>query len=85
MSVMPALCSVTAVVSMIENAIAFENVMPSHVSILMRRRWSRAPFAESRSGSSPAVARCSSTSCDACQKNRYGLIVVPSTATSSIR
>ena len=38
MSVMPALCSVTAVVSMIENAIRFENVMPSQVSILIRRR-----------------------------------------------
>jgi len=28
---------------------------------------------------------CSSTSCDACQKNRYGLIVVPNTAINAVK
>jgi hypothetical protein len=33
----------------------------------------------------PAPSFVSSTSCPACQKNRYGLIVVPITATIAIR
>src|ERR1700730_14698603 len=36
-------------------------------------------------GRAPAPSLVSSTSCPACQKNRYGLIVMPITATTAIR
>ena len=52
--------------------------MPTMVSILMRRRWWRTSAAVC---GSVAPSRMSSISCAACQKNRYGLIVVPNTAT----
>ena len=56
--------------------------MPTTVSCLIRDRCSLAYALWWRSAAPRAGAALSSTSCDACQKNRYGLIVVPSTATT---
>ena len=36
------------------------------------------------SADSAGLARCSSTSSEACQKNRYGLMVVPKIATMAV-
>jgi hypothetical protein len=67
MSSTPAWCSVIAVLRMMKNAMAFENVMPTTVSILMRRRCRRTLDAgggaaiaatppRARSATSPAAA-----------------------------
>ena len=45
----------------------------------------RAPSGACASAPAAGSALRSSTSCDACQKNRYGLIVVPKTATITVR
>ena len=83
MWVTPAACSVAAVVRMMQSAIS---VREDHADIRVEldaaqvlARLLAAPRAAARG---PASARCSSTSCEACQKKRYGLMVVPSTATS---
>src|SRR6266478_2044981 len=47
--------------------------------------WVRAWLGACLRASSPGLHATSSTSCDACQKNRYGLMVVPSTAMSAVR
>jgi len=73
------------VVSMMKNATRFENVIPMYVSILMRWRWALGLLGRLEQRLLAFAARCSSTSCEACQKNRYGLIVVPNTATSVSR
>ena len=64
-----------------QNAEASEYSMPVHVSHLMRRNSLAAAGASSTSAGDSGAARISSTSSDACQKNRYGLIVVPNTPT----
>jgi hypothetical protein len=81
MWVWPARCSVAAVARMMKYITMFENTMPVLTST-----------AASCSSSSLAPRRCltvtrptvisSSTSWLACQKNRYGEIVVPSSATN---
>ena len=77
----PCACSVAAVASMIASAIRFENAMPNRVSKRIRRYCRRAALGTSLSGRWRVVAT-SSASCELCQKNRYGLMVVPNTATT---
>jgi hypothetical protein len=55
--------------------------MPLHVSYAIRRNSLGAAALSLSSGDAPGIARMSSTSSDACQKKRYGLMVVPKTAT----
>ena len=81
----PSACSVAAVVAMIASATRLETAMPIRVSARMRSiaeaPWRGALRSACRSG----CARMSSHSCAACQKNKYGLIVVPSTATTVVQ
>ncbi len=70
---------------MIDSAIRLENAMPITVSMRMRRNSPSASLSLLTSGSLSSSMRCSSASCDACQKNRYGEIVVPRIATSVVR
>src|SRR5579883_2982108 len=82
---MPAVCSVAPVVVMIANATRLENAIPMDVSTRIRCS-ADGPCRGSRtSGSRSGTALISSTSCDACQKNRYGLIVVPRIATTVVQ
>ena len=85
-SVMPWTWSVAAAVTMMKKVMTFEKVMPKMVSRRMRlispmETW----------GIPTPIARIlpssisSSTSSSACQKNRYGEMVVPSSATMFIR
>jgi len=53
---------------MMKNATRLENAMPITVSVRMREKLRGAWLGARLSGRSPVVARCSSTSCDACQK-----------------
>ena len=77
---MPWRCSVNAVVTMMKNITMFEKNVPATTSSL--RVMSSRSVAPRRA---IVVVRpmnfSSSTSCDACQKKRYGLIVVPRMAT----
>ena len=57
--------------------------MPLQVSHAMRRSSPGAAAGSRSSGSASGCASRSSTSWDACQKNRYGLIVVPNTPTTT--
>jgi hypothetical protein len=65
MSVTPTACSVAAVLRMMKKAIRFENVIPTIVSTLMRRRWRRRSL-----GECGGLSLVSSISCAACQKKR---------------
>src|SRR5271165_4640105 len=85
MSVIPAACNVAAVVKIMNNETAFENPIPTTVSTLMRSNCFRACHGAHFTGCSLRLSRTSSASSDACQKNRYGLMVVPSTATSAVK
>src|SRR5260370_14376173 len=78
-------CKVAAVVRIMKNATMLENAMPTRVSNAMRRNCSEAWDGFLRSGDSCLLMGTSSTSCDVCQKNKYGLMVVPSTAIKAIR
>src|SRR3982074_3778539 len=51
----------------------------------MRCRCGAAPSGACASAPAAGSALSSSTSCDACQKKRYGLMVVPKTATTTVR
>lgn len=55
--------------------------MPIVVSTPMRRKALDACFGARRNGLRRLLEAISSTSCAACQQNRYGLMVVPSRAT----
>ena len=55
--------------------------MPTVVSMPIRRSALGAWLGALRSGWRRSLASISSTSCAACQQNRYGLMVVPSRAT----
>ncbi len=70
---------VDAVVRMMKNMIAFEANMPAITSLRAAR--SSAAVAPCRCRRLRPIARSSSTSCAACQKNKYGEIVVPKIAT----
>ena len=75
MSWRPARNSVEAVARMMKNCTTLENVMPAMTS--SRASASSASVAPRRR----PIAFSASTSCDACQKNKYGEIVVPRIAT----
>src|SRR5215471_3158183 len=79
---MPCEWKTTAAVNNMKNATAFETAMPNHVSVSMRLSCSSLCSGANLSGISPGSSLCSSTSSDACQKNRYGLIGVPKIATT---
>ena len=57
--------------------------MPLHVSQRMRRSSAGADGRSRKSGAAPGRLCISSTSSEACQKKRYGLMVVPKTATTT--
>ena len=57
--------------------------MPLQVSHRMRRSLHAGRPPSLTSGATPVPARMSSTSWEACQKKRYGLIVVPKTPTTT--
>ena len=59
--------------------------MPITVSSLIRNRCSRVNSGLFTTSSESAFLWRISASCAACQKNRYGLMVVPSTATTIIQ
>src|SRR5213592_2146659 len=81
MSFRPARKSVAAVARMMKYITTFEKAMPVKTSWrASRSSWSLAPR-RSATVRRP-LARSSSTSCEACQKNRYGEIVVPRMPTS---
>ena len=83
MVVTPRWLRVTAVATTMHSATAFENSIPTNVSSLIRDRCRLAVIKEPEKDAS-GRRRLSSASCEACQKNRYGLIVVPSTATTML-
>ena len=87
MSVMPARAASTAVVSMMKNAISVrERSCRPGVDLDARRCCARTCSARSRSGSSPRRARAAPRlPATPARRTGTGLIVVPSTATSSIR
>ncbi len=58
--------------------------MPMTVSSLIRLKCTALCQGASRKGWALGSARVSSTSCEACQKNIYGLMVVPNTATTVV-
>src|SRR5579863_4895360 len=70
---------------MMKNAMIFEIPIPMSVSSLIRRNSSRACWGLAFNLSFCGDDLISSVSIDDCQKKRYGLIVVPSTATSIAR
>ncbi|MDD3932665.1 MAG: hypothetical protein PHP55_02295 [Methanoculleus sp.] len=82
MVVIPLACRVAAVVTMMKNMIIWEKNIPMTVSrfILTIPRLVTQGLLAPMSGIRPS-ATSSSTSSDACQKNRYGEIVVPRIAT----
>ncbi len=82
---MPWTCSVAAVVTMMNDAIRLESAIPTYVSSLMRDNCLGASRGEIFSGCSASFAVTSSTSSAACQKKRYGLIVVPRTAMRAVK
>jgi hypothetical protein len=63
-------CNVAAVERMMKNATPFDIAMLAHVSMLIRRSCPPACFGASNRASCAGSERISSTSCDACQKNR---------------
>ena len=81
--VTPCLCSVEAVAMTMNSATRLVTAMPEAMSSRSRLSAPLAWRACMPSGFS-CVRCCSSTSCPACQKNKYGLIVVPNSATSAI-
>ncbi|CAJ7875756.1 Uncharacterised protein [Burkholderia pseudomallei] len=87
MSCTPCAKNTADAVSMMQNATTFDASMPTHVSIRIRRPWPR-DVLDLRDAPADVPARLScaisSTSSAACQTNRYGLIVVPSTATAVV-
>ncbi len=82
--VVPWAWSVAAVVRMMKYMTRFEKNMPTSTSARATRISSSVAPARS-SGVSRPCARSSSTSCAACQKKRYGEIVVPRRPTSVAR
>ena len=68
--VMPCSFSVTAVATTMHRAMTFEKVMPTTVSSLMRDRCSATYSGCLRSSRAFGRRWPSSTSCEACQKNR---------------
>ena len=70
MWVTPCVASVSAVVSMMKKPMVFDTAMPNTVSAVMRASWRGACSGATRSGFSCGAASCSSTSWEACQKNR---------------
>src|SRR5438552_13489262 len=76
---MPSRCSVSAVVRIMKYIPTLEKNVPAPLSNPQVKTRVRIDTVGARLRAADFV---SSTSCDACQKNRYGLIVVPSTPTS---
>ena len=68
----------------LRKAIRLDTRVPTVVSMRMRASWSFACHGACLSGASSSASRVSSTSPAACQTNRYGLMVVPNTATNVI-
>src|SRR5881398_2109471 len=66
---------------MTKKATTLETAIPNHVSAFIRPSCSVLCSGATFSGRSRGSSRCSSTSSEACQKNKYGLIVVPKIAT----
>ena len=83
--VMPLAFSVAAVVTIIDTAITFEKAMPARVSARIRAKAEGACHHALISGVRAGLTRTSSASSAACQKNRYGEIVVPAIATRVVR
>src|ERR1700736_4620890 len=67
------------------HATKLEKPIPMYVSSLIRSNCLGACHGAYRRACSRALTRTSSASCEACQKNRYGLIVVPSPAVTAMK
>src|SRR5579863_2609323 len=81
----PVTCNVTAAVRIMKNATALEKVIPTYVSHRIRSSCAFAWRGAFLRGSSPVVVVTSSTSSEACHKNRSGEMVVPRTATNAAK
>src|SRR6478672_4259574 len=84
-SVVPVAWRVAAVVNIIARATRLENAIPVYVSTLIRSIASGPCSGDFASGFLAFTFLISSTSCEACQKKRYGLIVVPKIATTTVQ
>src|SRR5215831_20208710 len=84
MSVTPWALNTAAAVRITKKPTTFETAIPNQVSTVIRPSCAVACCGACFSGDDFASSFCSSTSSAACQKNRYGLIVVPKMATRAV-